>query len=128
MKNTMTYREAVSAALKTVTDENVATRLYDLLAILDRSHTRSEAAKAKANEKRKALTAANRAEFVASVTPILRKYLSEDITVKELYEKAKDELPTNCTSARIQNVLLREMASEVVKTETKGKANTYRLA
>jgi hypothetical protein len=32
------------------------------------------------------------------------------------------------TPNKVQNILLREMAPELIKTEAKGKANTYRLA
>ena len=69
-----------------------------------------------------------RAELVAKVAPILRKHLTSDLTAKELFEVAKGELPTDFTAPKVQNILLREMAPELVKTEAKGKANTYRLA
>lgn len=79
------------------------------------------------NEKRKAATAQARAELVAKVAPVLRKYLASDITAKDLYEAAKGELPADFTAPKVQNVLLREMKDELIKTEAKGKANTYRL-
>lgn len=79
------------------------------------------------NEKRKAATAQARAELVTKVAPVLRKYLASDITAKDLYEAAKGELPADFTAPKVQNVLLREMKDELIKTETKGKANTYRL-
>ena len=95
-----------------------------MIAQLSQPHTISEETKAK----RKAETAANRAALVAQVAPILRKYLTTDITAKELFEVAKAELPEDFSAAKVQNVLIREMAPELVKTETKGKANTYRIA
>lgn len=87
----------------------------------------SDDTKARANAKRKNDTAVARAELVAKVAPVLRKYLASDITAKDLYEAAKDELPADFTAPKVQNVLLREMKDELVKTEAKGKANTYRL-
>ena len=48
-------------------------------------------------------------------------------TWDELYEAAKAELPTDFTHNKVQNVLLREMRPELVVTEAKGRANTYRL-
>lgn len=80
-----------------------------------------------ANAKRKEATAKARAELVATVAPILRKHLINDMTAKELYESAASELPTDFNWQKVQNVLLREMKDEVVKTEAKGKANTYRI-
>ena len=78
--------------------------------------------------KRKEATALARAALVGTVAPILRKYLTNDVTAKELYETAASELPTDFTWQKVQNILLREMKDELVKTEAKGKANTYRLA
>ena len=80
-----------------------------------------------ANEKRKEATAKARAELVATVAPILRKHLIGDLTAKELYESAASELPADFNWQKVQNVLLREMKDEVIKTEAKNKANTYRL-
>ena len=99
-----------------------------MIAQLSQKRTASPEAKAKMNAKRKEATAVARAELVAKVAPILRKHLTSDITAKELFEVAKGELPTDFTAPKVQNILLREMAPELVKTEAKGKANTYRLA
>lgn len=79
------------------------------------------------NEKRKEATAKARAVLVAVVAPVLRKHLSTDMTAKELYDAAATELPTDFNWQKVQSILLREMKEEVVKTEAKGKANTYRL-
>lgn len=87
----------------------------------------SDDTKAKANAKRKNDTAVARAELVATVAPVLRKYLAADMTAKELYDAAASELPADFNWQKVQNVLLREMKDELVKTEAKGKANTYRL-
>ncbi len=89
------------------------------------SATRASSPEAK--EKRKAATAAARADLVAKVAPVLRKYLASDITAKDLYDAAKAELPADFNWQKVQNILLREMATGLVKTEAKGKANVYRL-
>lgn len=80
------------------------------------------------NQARKEQTASVRAAMVAIVAPVLRAVMTTDMTAKEIFEAAKYGLPADFTANKVQNVLLREMAPEVVKTEHKGKANTYRLA
>lgn len=130
----MTKKNALTVALNALnlvnTDEAVEARatLTKMIETLSTSRTLSDEAKAKQNELRKAKTAAARAELVAVVAPVLRKYLTADVSAKELFEVAKAELPTDFTANKVQNVLLREMKPELVVTEAKGKANTYRLA
>ena len=113
---------------KSYTGEEVREVLTKMVDSLSTSRAMSDEAKAKQNELRKAKTAAARAELVATVAPVLRKYLTADVSAKELYEAAKAELPADFTHNKVQNVLLREMRPELVVTEAKGKANTYRLA
>ena len=130
----MTKKNALTVALNALnlvnTDEAVEARatLTKMVEALSTSRPLSDEAKAKQNELRKAKTAAARAELVATVAPVLRKYMTADITAKELFEAAKAELPADFTHNKVQNVLLREMRPELVVTEAKGKANTYRLA
>ena len=130
----MTKKIALTVALNALnlvnTDEAVEARatLTKMVEALSTSRPMSDEAKAKQNELRKAKTAAARAELVATVVPVLRKYLTTDVTAKELFEAAKAELPADFTHNKVQNVLLREMRPELVVTEAKGKANTYRLA
>ena len=84
----------------------------------------------KAKEARKAKTAEARSELVKTVTPVLRKALTtapEGMTAKELFTACEKELPEGFTAAKVQNVLLREMAPELEKIEDKRKANVYRL-
>ena len=76
--------------------------------------------------RRKAATAAARAEMTAQVIPILRDVITTDMTAKEIYAAAANRLPANMSAAKVQNILLREMKPELVITEAKGKANTYR--
>ena len=134
MKN-ITRVDALNYAIAAVTNSTevltnpteiveVLTKIRDQIA---KPRNTSDEAKAKAAAKRKEKAASARAEVVAKVAPILRKHLTADITAKALYEMAKDELPADFSAAKVQNILLREMAAELIKTETKGKANTYRL-
>ena len=128
----MTKKAALELAIATLStsnenDEAVET-LQKMVAQLEKPHTPiSDERKAAISAKRKNDTAVARAELVAKVAPVLRKYLASDVTAKELFEQAKAELPDDFSAAKVQNVLLREMAVELVKTEVKGKANTYRL-
>lgn len=100
-------------------------------ATLDKPRTVSPetAAKiAKAAEERKAATKEARAKMVSEVAPVLRKHLTTDVTAKELFAMAAPELPAGFTSGKVQNILIREMAPELVRTERKKGGDTYRLA
>ena len=129
MKNTMTYAVALSTALETVKDTmpDVAERVTALRETLAKRSQRSEDSKAKASAKRKEQNAVKRAEMCAQVVPILRDVMTADMTAKEIFSAAQERLPQDFTAAKVQAILLREMKDEVVKTETKGKANTYTL-
>ena len=129
MKNTMTRAMALTTALTFVPTEQTEVReiLTKMVAQVSKPRTSSDEAKAKRAAIQKEKTAKARAELVSTVAPVLRKYLTTDVTAKELFEVAKGELPADFTAAKVQNILIREMAPELVKTETKGKANTYRL-
>ncbi len=116
--------EATDGTLVPQAHEAIAV-LQKMIDQLSKPHTTSPEAKSKANEKRKAATAAARSALMEQVLPVLRDALTEPMTAKALFEKAKDGLPADFTSAKIQYILLHEMADEVVKTETKGEANTY---
>ena len=132
----MTYSDALTLAINTLTaatDETsvkAVEKLTALKATYDNRNasrpTMSDEKKAEQSAKRKAATAAARAEMTAQIIPILRDVITADMTAKEIYAAASDRLPANMTAAKVQNILLREMAPELVKTETKGKANTYR--
>ena len=126
----MTYSAALNTAIDTMTKDypEVAERLTALRDTLAKRGQRSENSKAKASAKRKEQTAAKRAEMCAQVVPILRDVITTDMTAKEIFTAAQNRLPADFTAGKVQNILLREMAPELVKTETKNKANTYRLA
>ena len=130
MKNILTYAAALNIAIDSLKDTQpaVANRLSDLRESLAKRSQHSDEHKARANEKRKEKTAAQRAELCEQVIPILREVITTDMTAKEIFAAAQERLPQDFTAGKVQAILLREMKDELVKTETKGKANTYRLA
>lgn len=113
--------------VKSYTGEEVREILTKMVESLSTSRTMSDEAKAKQNELRKAKTAAARSELVAKVAPVIRAAMTaEPMTAKEIFARCEG-LPADFSAAKVQNVLLREMAEEVHKAEAKGKANTYHL-
>ena len=122
----MTKKEALTIAMNTITDNEARATIEAMIAQLEKPRTLSDEKKAELSQQRKAATAAARAELTAQVIPVLREVITRDMTAAEIYEAAKDKLPADMTSRRVGNILQREMAPELVKTEAKGKANTYR--
>lgn len=109
--------------------ETAAGWLTKMKAALDAPRTsQSEEKRAAKAAERKEATAKARMELVSTVAPILRKHLTADVTAKELYAAAKDELPADFTAAKVQNILIREMKPELVRTERKKGGDLYRLA
>lgn len=128
----MTKKSALELAIATLAlrneNDEAVTVLQKMVEQLEKPRTPiADEKKAAISAKRKEATAAARAELLAQVVPVVRKYATKPMTVKELLEVAKDELPADFTAPKLQNVLIREMASELVKTEVKGKPNTYCL-
>lgn len=125
----MTKKEALNIAIAMLTDEQDEARnvLIKMAEQVSKPRTMSDEAKTALNDKRKAATAAARAALLETVTPVLRKHLTSPVTAKELYEAAKTELPADFSWNKVQNILIREMAPELVKVEAKGKPNTYAL-
>lgn len=132
MKNTLTRVDALNYAIAAVTNSTevltnpdeivgVLTKIRDQIAKPRKS---SDEAKAKAKAKR----ADARSALMAQVLPILRDTITTDMTAKEIFTAAANRLPQDFTAAKVQYILLNEMKDEVVKTETKGKPNMYRLA
>lgn len=124
MKNTMTRVDALNIAISTIEDSTVVEVLTKIRDQIAKPHTTSDAVK----EKRKAATAKARAEMVSQIIPILRDVITTDMTAKEIFAAAQDKLPADFTAGKVQNILLREMAPVLIKTEFKNKANMYRLA
>ena len=136
----MTYVDALNTAIDALTaaytaDNETVTKAMEKLSTIRDTYQRraehrstpSDEAKAAQAAIRKAQTAERRASLVAKVAPVLRTHLDQPITAKELFEVAKDELPGDFSAAKVQNILIREMAPELIKVEAKGKANTYQL-
>lgn len=123
----MTKKEALTVALNVLSIEEYPEVVETLSKMLEQvASPRSN----EANEKRKAATAKARKELIARVTPVLREVLTHTqlgLTAKEIFGEAQSRLPEDFSVAKVQNVLLREMAPELEKIEAKGKANLYRL-
>ena len=122
----MTKKEALTAAMNALTDNEAKIVIEKMIAQLSKS---PDAVK-KANDARKEKTASARAELVAKVAPILREELThtlQGVTAKELFDLTKQNLPEDFTAPKVQNILLREMREELNIAEAKGKANVYTL-
>ena len=121
----MTKKDALTVALNFVpADESKAREIItSMIEQLSKQRKTSDEAKAKAKAKR----ADARATLLAQVLPILRDAITTDMTAKEIFAAASDRLPKDFTDKKVQYILLNEMKDEVVKTEAKGKPNTYRL-
>ena len=134
MKNTITRVDALNFAIDCIQsapaysesrgDGEIVEVLEKIRDQIAKPRKSSDEAKAKAKAKR----ADARAELCAQVVPILRDAITTEMTAKEIFTAAQDRLPQDFTAAKVQAILLREMKDEVIKTESKGKANTYRLA
>lgn len=131
MKNTITRVDALNYAIAAVTNSTevltnpdeiveVLTKIRDQIAKPRKS---SEDTKARAKAKR----ANERAILMAQVLPIVREGVADGGTAKEIYERCADALPADFTAAKVQYILLHEMADEVIKVEQKGKPNIYKL-
>lgn len=126
---TMTKKDALTIALNSITDSEAREVIEKMIAQLSKPRTMSDEAKASANAKRKEKTAAARAKVVEVVAPLIRSALTaEPLTAVEIFAKIADALPEGFTANKVQYILLHEMADEVSKVETKGKANGYTLA
>lgn len=121
----MTKKDALTVALNFVpADESKAREIItSMIDQLSKPRKSSDEAKAKAKAKR----ADARAALMAQVLPVLRDVITTDMTAKAIFTAASDRLPKDFTDKKVQYILLNEMKDEVVKTEAKGKPNTYRL-
>ena len=130
MKNIITYTTALDYVLTNYpVPENIAERLTALKVSVEKRNAShgSDEAKAKANEKRKAETAAKRAEFLTKVVPIVRKGLSTTPrTDKEIYNAIEGDVPADMTLARVRYMLVHnEVGADVVKVDNGKNPNTY---
>ena len=128
MKNTITRVDALNIAINSIPMDienptevvDVLTKIRDQIA---KPRKTSDEAKAKAKDKR----AKARTALMEQVLPIVREGVADGGTAKEIYERCADALPADFTVAKVQYILLHEMADEVVKTEAKGKPNVYKM-
>lgn len=123
----MTYTAAIENAIRVLSTSNendeTIERLQALSAALVKrnAHKSSDATKAKQAAKR----AEARNEVVTEVAPIVfRAVTTEPSTAKEIFERCEG-LPEGFTVPKVQYLLLHELAAKVIKTEAKGKPNTY---
>lgn len=135
MKNTITRVDALNFAIDCIQsapaysesrgDGKIIEVLEKIRDQIAKPRKTSDEAKAKAKAKR----ADARAKVLAEVLPVLRVALTgaDGFTAKELYDRCADQLPADFTEKKVQYILLHDLADEVIKTETKGKANTYRI-
>ena len=133
MKNTITRVDALNFAIdcilsapaysESLGDGEVVAVLEKIRDQIAKPRKTSDEAKAKAKTKR----ADARAALMEQVLPVLRDALTDGGTAKEIFERCADALPADFTSAKVQYILLHELADEVVKTEAKGKPNVYTL-
>ena len=133
MKNTITRVDALNFAIDCIQSApaysesrgdgeivDVLTKIRDQIA---KPRKTSDEAKAKAKDKR----AKARTALMEQVLPIVREGVADGGTAKEIYERCADALPKDFTAAKVQYILLHEMADEVIKVEQKGKPNVYKM-
>lgn len=128
MKNTITRVDALNFAINAIdqcteTDAEVVAILEKIRDQIAKPRKTSDEAKAKAKAKR----ADARSALMEQVLPTIREGIANGGTAKEIFERCADALPADFTAAKVQYILLHELADEVVKTEQKGKPNVYTL-
>ena len=131
MKNTVTRVDALNFAIDELSKGGqVDTEYTEVVEILTKIRDQiakprksSDEAKAKAKAKR----ADARAALMEQVLPVMRESVTIGGTAKEIFERCADALPKDFTAAKVQYILLHEMADEVEKTEVKGKPNVYKM-
>ena len=128
MKNTITRVDALNFAINSIdkcteTDVEIVAILEKIRDQIAKPRKTSDEAKAKAKAKR----ADARAALMEQVLPIVREGVADGGTAKEIFERCAGALPANFTVAKVQYILLHEMADEVEKIEAKGKPNVYKM-
>ena len=104
-------------SLQTLVDYIDSHDLTDLFPIKD--EITAELAKGEAKAQ------ANR-DLYAEATPVVLSALSETpVTIGELYDEIKDELPEGFTKGKVQYLVTRVLTDKVTKVE--GKVNAYAL-
>ena len=128
MKNTITRVDALNIAINSIPmDIENPTEVVEVLTKIRDQITKPRKSSDEAKAKAKAKRADARSALMAQVLPILRDTITTDMMAKEIFTAAQERLPQDFTDKKVQYILLNDMKDEVVKTEIKGKANTYRL-
>lgn len=71
---------------------------------------------------------ANRDLYATAHDVVMGKLTEVPVTVADLYESCKDELPEGFSKSKLQYAMLNYWAGEVVKIENPKSANEYRKA
>lgn len=134
MTNTIALENAISV-LSTVEQTETITKTVERLNAMHETLVKRAAAVASnekikaAQEKRKAETKAAREALMTVVLPVLRSVITaEPKTAEQIYNDAKDMLPTDWSKNKVQYTLLHELAGEVEKVENGRNAMTYKKA
>lgn len=129
-KNIITYTAALDYVLSNYpVPENISERLVALKASVEKRNAShgSDEARVKANEKRKAETAAKRTEFLAKTVPIVREGITTTPrTDKEIYAAIEHNVPADMSLAKVRYMLVHgEVGEDIVKVDNGKNPNTY---
>ena len=131
MKNTVTRVDALNFAIDELSKGGQVdpeyTEVVEILAKIRDQIAKPRKSSDEAKAKAKAKRADARAALMEQVLPIMRESVTIGGTAKEIFERCADALPKDFTAAKVQYILLHEMADEVEKTEVKGKPNVYKM-
>lgn len=132
MKSPITYTTAIDYILNHYElPEGIAERMTALRESISKrnaSHGSPEAQE-RMNAKRKEKNATERANYLATVIPVLRVGVTnEPSTVKQIFERVKDAMPQDFTVAKLQYMLSRgELGEDVIKDDNGKNPNTYHI-
>lgn len=126
----MTKKSALERAIAVLStspaDAEAVETLNGMVEQLDKARTpMSDEKKKELSDKRKAATAEARKALLDVVVPVVRGIAVKPMTAKEIYAEGTGAWPADFSVAKLQNILIREMAPELDKVEAKGKPNTY---
>ena len=130
MKSTVTYAIALDYVLNQVElPEAIHERLSDLqTALAKRNQHHGEASPAK-KEADKAKRAENRKQVLDAIVPLVRQAMdTEPRTVKEIFERMKDNCPEGFTIPKLQYMFTHnEIGDDVVKVDNGKNPFTYHI-